>query len=179
MTPLAIPGLAFRRGAGRVRCWGRAGPGPASSPLNRSIWAAACAPRGSAPALRSLRSAPRPGLPRWPLPVRSRSRRDLLARLPRPGPSDPVLSRRAGPAGELRGRPWRTFSAQVRARPGPHSCGRGRLAAASRPGPGMVGGRPRRAQTLGEAPGRGGLGRAYESRSSSRRSANPLPGARD
>lgn len=85
--------------------WRLPARGPASSPLNRSIGAAACAPRGSALALRSRLSAPRPGRPRWPLPVRSRSRPDLLARPPRPGPSDPVPARSAAHAGELRGRP--------------------------------------------------------------------------
>lgn len=44
-------------------------------------------------ALSALGSAP--PAPRWPLPVRSRSRPDLLAKLPRRGPSDPVPSRRA------------------------------------------------------------------------------------
>ncbi|XP_017896944.1 PREDICTED: translation initiation factor IF-2-like [Capra hircus] len=121
---------------------------PASSPLNRSIGAAACAPRGSArAALRSPRSAPSPGPPRWPLPVRSRSRPDLLARLPRPSPGPgPRPARR--PRG---GTP----------RPAPEDRQLSSPLAPGAPLPRQLlhVPVPRLDQTLGEAPGRGGLGR--------------------
>lgn len=135
-----------------------------------------------APAARLGRSAPRarspPGAPRSPLPVMSRSRPNLPARLPLPAPSDPVRARPAAPAGELRGRPGRTFRAQVR----PHRAPSPPLAGSAfpaRPLGRWVGTRPRRAHTRGEAPGRGRHGRAYGSCSSQRRAADPLPGGGD
>lgn len=99
MQPPASPGPPCGRRAARVGCV-RAAPGPAPSPLYRSI--VRSRPLGSGAALSALGSAPGP--PRWPLPVRSRSPPDLLARRPRPGRSDPVPARRAAPAGDLRRR---------------------------------------------------------------------------
>lgn len=133
-------------------------------------------PLGSRAALSALGSAPRP--PRWPLPVRSRSPPDLLARRQRPGLSDPVPARRTAPAGELRRRAPR-HSARCASRALPSA--RGRLAAPSRPGPGGGGraGGSTVPEPGGEVLARGGLGRAYESRSSNRRAANPLPGGGD
>lgn len=94
-------------------------------------------PLRSGAALSALGSAPRP--PRWPLPVRSRSPPDLLARPPRPGLSDPVPARRAAPAGELRRRaPQRPAPCASRAL----LPARGRQPVPSRPGPGG-GGRER------------------------------------
>lgn len=132
-------------------------------------------PLGSRAALSALGSAPGP--PRWPLPVRSHSPPDLLARRPRPGLSDPLFA--PPPRGKLRRRaPRRPAPCASRARPPV----RGRLAVPSS----SSGARGRRegaslgwARTLGEVLARGRLGRAYKSSSSNRGAANPLRGGGD